>query len=143
MIDLDIGKLILLALIALVVLGPEKLPVAARTAGAIVRRLRDGWSSVRAEVERELQVAEIKQAARDASGRVAAAQAGLDAVVSDLRGHSDPLALMKPESSMADPAVPEPGRATGRSPELPAPASGASTSPRCPDPSRDVPHGRG
>ncbi|HEV7121856.1 MAG TPA: twin-arginine translocase TatA/TatE family subunit, partial [Rhodanobacter sp.] len=34
MIEFSLGKLVLLALIALIVLGPEKLPGAARTAGA-------------------------------------------------------------------------------------------------------------
>lgn len=75
MIELSFGKLLLLALIALVVLGPEKLPGAARTAGALLRRLRTGWDSVRAEVERELQVEEIRRAARDAAAQAEAAQA--------------------------------------------------------------------
>ncbi len=55
MIDLSVGKLLLLAVIALLVLGPEKLPGAARTAGAMLRRVRRGWDSVRAEVTRELE----------------------------------------------------------------------------------------
>jgi len=93
MIDLDIGKLILLALIALVVLGPEKLPVAARTAGAIMRRMRSGWNSVRTEVERDLQIAEIRKAARDASEHVASTQATLGAVLSPLREPLDAQAL--------------------------------------------------
>lgn len=93
MIDLDIGKLILLALIALVVLGPEKLPVAARTAGAIMRRMRSGWNSVRTEVERELQIAEIRKAARDASEHVASTQATLGAALRPLRDPLDTQAL--------------------------------------------------
>ena len=52
-------------------LGPEKLPVAARTAGTLLRRLRSGWDSVRAEVERELQVEEIRKAAREAAAQAA------------------------------------------------------------------------
>jgi twin arginine-targeting protein translocase TatB len=93
MIDFDMGKLFLLALIALVVLGPEKLPVAARTTGAIMRRMRGGWNSVRAEVERELQVAEIRRAARDASEQVASAQAKFDATLRPLREPLDTQAL--------------------------------------------------
>lgn len=74
MIEISFGKLVLLALIALIVLGPEKLPGAARTAGALLRRVRNGWDSVRAEVERELEVEEIKRAAREAAARAEAAQ---------------------------------------------------------------------
>lgn len=80
MIEISFGKLLLLAVIALIVLGPEKLPVAARTAGTLLRRLRAGWDSVRAEVERELQVEEIRRAAREAAAQAEAAQAKLDEV---------------------------------------------------------------
>jgi sec-independent protein translocase protein TatB len=69
MIEISLGKMVLLALIALIVLGPEKLPGAARTAGALLRRVRSGWDNVRAEVERELEIEEIKRAAREAAGR--------------------------------------------------------------------------
>lgn len=73
------GKLVLLALVALIVLGPEKLPGAARTAGALLRRVRLGWDSVRAEVERELEIEEIRRAAREAAARAEAAQAEVKA----------------------------------------------------------------
>lgn len=77
MIEISLGKLVLLALIALIVLGPEKLPGAARTAGALLRRVRSGWDNVRAEVERELEVEEIKRAAREAAASAEAAQGAL------------------------------------------------------------------
>ncbi|GLQ99507.1 Sec-independent protein translocase protein TatB [Dyella mobilis] len=74
MIEISLGKLVLLALVALIVLGPEKLPHAARTAGALVRRLRSGWDSVRAEVERELEIEELKRNAREAAAKAEAMQ---------------------------------------------------------------------
>ncbi|MEO6799580.1 MAG: Sec-independent protein translocase protein TatB [Rhodanobacter sp.] len=74
MIEFSLGKLVLLALIALIVLGPEKLPGAARTAGALLRRVRNGWDDVRAEVERELEVEEIRRAAREAVAQAEAAR---------------------------------------------------------------------
>ncbi|WP_329742292.1 Sec-independent protein translocase protein TatB [Dyella sp. A6] len=80
MIEISFGKLVLLALIALIVLGPEKLPGAARTAGALLRRMRNGWESVRAEVERELEVEEIRRAAREAAKQAEAVQEQAGAV---------------------------------------------------------------
>jgi sec-independent protein translocase protein TatB len=74
MIEISLGKLMLLALVALIVLGPEKLPQAARTAGALVRRLRSGWDSVRAEVERELEIEDLKRTAREAAAKAEAMQ---------------------------------------------------------------------
>jgi sec-independent protein translocase protein TatB len=85
MIEISFGKLVLLALIALIVLGPEKLPHAARTAGVFMRRIRTGWDSVRAEVERELQVEEIRRQAKEAASRAEAAQAELDETLRKMR----------------------------------------------------------
>ncbi|MGN6788062.1 MAG: Sec-independent protein translocase protein TatB [Rhodanobacteraceae bacterium] len=79
MIELSFSKLLLLAVIALVVLGPEKLPKAARMAGAMLRRLRLGWESVRSEVERELEIEEIRRAAKEAADRADAMRKAADA----------------------------------------------------------------
>jgi sec-independent protein translocase protein TatB len=81
MIELSFGKLLLLAVVALIVLGPERLPGAARTAGALLRRMRNGWESVRSEVEREIQAEEIKRSLREAAADVRQTH---DAVRSDL-----------------------------------------------------------
>jgi sec-independent protein translocase protein TatB len=85
MIEISFGKLLLLALIALLVLGPEKLPGAARTAGALVRRVRNSWESVRDEVARELEIEEIKRTARDAAARAEAAQAEMRSTAQEFR----------------------------------------------------------
>jgi sec-independent protein translocase protein TatB len=90
MIEISFGKLLVLALIALIVLGPEKLPAAARTAGALLRRLRGGWDSVRAEVERELQVDEIRRTARETVARMDAAQTELDTTLQQVRDVAAP-----------------------------------------------------
>ena len=84
MIELSLGKMVLLALIALIVLGPEKLPGAARTAGALMRRVRGGWDNVRAEVERELEIEQIKRVAREAAGQAEAAQTAIKEGLSDV-----------------------------------------------------------
>lgn len=77
MIDISLGKLLLLAVVALIVLGPERLPHAARTAGALLRRIRNGWESVRTEVEREIQAEEIKRTLRETADQARAAHDGV------------------------------------------------------------------
>jgi sec-independent protein translocase protein TatB len=104
MIEISFGKLLLLALIALLVLGPEKLPGAARTAGALVRRVRNSWDSVRAEVERELQVEEIKRAAREAAARAEAAQAQMNATAREVRETVGAVAAAPADASPAEAA---------------------------------------
>ncbi len=54
MFDLGFSELFLIAIVALVVLGPERLPKAARFAGLWIRRARSQWNSVKSEFENEL-----------------------------------------------------------------------------------------
>lgn len=54
MFDVGFSELLVIALVALVVLGPERLPKAARFAGLWVRRARSHWHSVKSELEDEL-----------------------------------------------------------------------------------------
>ena len=60
MFDVGFSELLIIGVVALLVLGPERLPHAARMAGAFLRRARNQWESVRAELERELEVERVK-----------------------------------------------------------------------------------
>ncbi|MEO6969211.1 MAG: Sec-independent protein translocase protein TatB [Rhodanobacteraceae bacterium] len=73
MFDISFGELLLIAVVALVVIGPERLPGAARTAGALFRRVRRGWDSVRSEVMRELEADELRAQLREAQEAARAA----------------------------------------------------------------------
>ena len=72
MFDIGFTELLLIAVVALVVLGPERLPKAARFAGLWVRRARAQWYSVKSELERELAAEELKRSLQDA--RLAASE---------------------------------------------------------------------
>ena len=61
MFDIGFSELLLIAVVALVVLGPERLPRAARFAGLWVRRARAQWYSVKSELERDLAADELKR----------------------------------------------------------------------------------
>jgi len=61
MFDIGFGELLLIALVALLVLGPERLPVAARMAGLWIGRLKRSFNSIKAEVEREIGADEIRR----------------------------------------------------------------------------------
>lgn len=65
MFDVGFGKLALIAIVALLVLGPERLPRVARTVGALIRKARNSWNNVRADIERELAVDEMRNNMRD------------------------------------------------------------------------------
>lgn len=61
MFDIGFGELFLIAIVALLVLGPERLPKAARFTGLWVRRARAQWYSVKAELENELADEELRR----------------------------------------------------------------------------------
>lgn len=65
MFDIGFSELLVIAIVALVVLGPERLPKAARFAGLWVRRARNQWDSVKQELERELQAEDIRRQMQD------------------------------------------------------------------------------
>src|SRR5512146_1232264 len=61
MFDVGFSELLIIAVVALLVLGPERLPKAARFAGLWVRRARAQWYSVKSELERELAAEDLKR----------------------------------------------------------------------------------
>ncbi|MEW5621954.1 Sec-independent protein translocase protein TatB [Pseudomonas putida] len=61
MFGISISELLLVGLVALLVLGPERLPGAARKAGLWIARLKRGVSSIKMEVEREIGADEIRR----------------------------------------------------------------------------------
>ncbi|AIR88413.1 Sec-independent protein translocase protein TatB [Pseudomonas cremoricolorata] len=61
MFGISFGELLLVGLVALLVLGPERLPGAARTAGLWVGRLKRSFNSIKMEVEREIGADEIRR----------------------------------------------------------------------------------
>ena len=65
MFDVGFSEIVLIMVIALIVVGPERLPKLARTIGRWVGKARTIVSSVRSEVERELRVEELKKSIRE------------------------------------------------------------------------------
>jgi sec-independent protein translocase protein TatB len=77
MIDLGISKLALIGAVALIVIGPEKLPRVARTVGALLGKAQRYVADVKAEVNRSMELEELKKmkesvesAARDVESSV-------------------------------------------------------------------------
>ncbi len=61
MFDIGISELGLIGVVALVVIGPERLPKVARTVGTLLGRARTYVSDVKAEVSREMQLDELRK----------------------------------------------------------------------------------
>ena len=61
MFDIGFAELLLVAVVGLLVLGPERLPGAIRTGSLWLGRLRRSFNNIRAEIEREINADEIRQ----------------------------------------------------------------------------------
>ena len=71
--------------------------------------MRNGWDSVRAEVERELEVEEIKRAAREAAAQAEAAQTGFKDSVQQVRQPVDEAVSALKTAATPEPAAAESG----------------------------------
>ena len=61
MFDVGFAEILLLSLVGLLVLGPERLPRVARTLGGFARKARSSWVNLKASVEAEIRAEELKE----------------------------------------------------------------------------------
>jgi sec-independent protein translocase protein TatB len=61
MFELSFGKMMIIAVVALIVLGPEKLPKVARTIGHLLGRARTYANTVKQDIDREMQMDELRK----------------------------------------------------------------------------------
>jgi sec-independent protein translocase protein TatB len=65
MFDIGFFELVLVGVVALVVLGPEKLPGAIRTASLWIGRLRRSFNNIKQDIEKEIGADEIRRQLRN------------------------------------------------------------------------------
>jgi sec-independent protein translocase protein TatB len=61
MFDIGFSELLVIGLVALIVIGPEKLPRVARTLGHLMGRLQRYVADVKADINREIELEELKK----------------------------------------------------------------------------------
>jgi sec-independent protein translocase protein TatB len=61
MFDFGFSEMLVIALVALVVIGPERLPKVTRTIGTMLGRMQRYVNDVKAEVEREMRIEDLKK----------------------------------------------------------------------------------
>ncbi len=61
MFDVAFSELVVIAIVALIVIGPEKLPRVARTLGSLLGRMQRYMANVKADIEREVQFEDLQK----------------------------------------------------------------------------------
>lgn len=74
MFDVSFGEILIIAVVALVVIGPEKLPKVARTLGLLAGRMQRYVSTVKGDIERELKADELRRIQNEVTHQVDAVQ---------------------------------------------------------------------
>ncbi|KDN13377.1 twin arginine-targeting protein translocase TatB [Snodgrassella communis] len=100
MFGLGFGEILLIAVVALVVLGPERLPKVARSAGLWVGRIQNFINNVKTELSQQAGVAEFRQARDSIEATARALEYDVNSNVRSIRGEVDALRrqLAKDES---------------------------------------------
>ena len=83
MIDLGVSKLALIAVVALVVVGPERLPKVARMAGNLFGRAQRYMADVKSEVNRQMAVEEFKQFREESSAALKEVENSINATAQE------------------------------------------------------------
>ena len=78
MFDIGFSELVVIGVVALIVIGPERLPKVARTAGLLYGRLQRYVSSVKSDISREIQLDEIRRAGQSFKESVEAAASDVE-----------------------------------------------------------------
>ena len=86
MFDIGFSELLLFGVIALIVLGPEKLPQAARTTGQWYAKLRRTVSTLQSEIEAELDLAETRQQMQNELAKIRQTESDMKRELAEMRG---------------------------------------------------------
>lgn len=87
MFDIGFTELILIGVVALIVIGPERLPKVARTAGHLYGRMQRYVSSVKSDISHEIQLDEMRRVGQDFKASVESAVSGVEQQATAVDGY--------------------------------------------------------
>jgi sec-independent protein translocase protein TatB len=112
MFDIGFSEIVVIAVVALVVIGPEKLPKVARTLGHMFGRLQRYVNEVKADINREMELDELRKlqsqvqsAARDIEQSVTSAAREVETGVRSVESQLNEAASTEPAAGAAAPSA--------------------------------------
>jgi len=135
MFDVGFSELMVIAVVALVVIGPERLPAVARTLGHLFGRLQRYVNDVKADISREIELDELKkfknqfeEAAQSVESSVRAEVANTETALNSIAAEANPETQGQPGSATPE-AGPVPEQVGSEVVEASAAAVPASAAP--------------
>ncbi|CAN7631438.1 Sec-independent protein translocase protein TatB [Pseudoduganella sp. LjRoot289] len=83
MIDLGLSKIAIIGVVALIVIGPEKLPKVARMAGTLYGRAQRYLHDIKSEVSREIELEELRNLQKEVQETAQSIKQGVEQSISD------------------------------------------------------------
>ena len=132
MFDMGFTEMMLIGIVALIVIGPERLPGVARTAGKYIGRLKRFMTSVKADVEQELRADELRQILNQQQKELDSLRDTISEAGKDIEKQADVLNAVTDEpatsaTEVADTSASSPAETAAPTPETP-PADESTTS---------------
>ena len=122
MFDIGFSELMVIGVVALIVIGPERLPKVARTAGLLLGRLQRYLGDVKADINREMQLDELRKMQEQVAQEVRAMETS---VTQEMRAVEDSLNRSIASASANEAATAETPKAESHA----APADGTAPIP--------------
>ncbi len=104
MFDISFSELIVIAIVALIVIGPERLPKVARTLGALTGRMQRYVAQIKDEVNREARFADLQQLQEEIKSAVNSSQASIKGKLNDI---ADEVKIEHSDNVQESSSVPE------------------------------------
>lgn len=92
MFDIGFAELLVVFVVGLLILGPERLPVAAKTAGLWVRKIRRSIQSVQREINAQLDQEELQRSIKETNERIMRETAKFEQDLDSSPKATDPIA---------------------------------------------------
>jgi len=102
MFDIGFSELMVIALVALIVIGPERLPRVARTLGHLAGRLQRYVADVKADINREVELDELRKMRDSMQQAATSMESSFNAEVSKTESELNAAAEGKPEPQAAN-----------------------------------------
>jgi len=81
--DIGFSEIVVIAVVALIVIGPERLPKAARTLGHLFGRLQRYVNDVKADINREMEIDELRKLQQQVQSAARDIETGVTSVARD------------------------------------------------------------
>jgi sec-independent protein translocase protein TatB len=135
MFDIGFSEIVVIAVVALIVIGPERLPKSARTLGHLFGRLQRYVNDVKADINREMELEELRKLQQEVKSAAREIETSVQTAARDFESSARAVQNELNTAGGAGPAAP----ALGETAAQPLPAAPSAAPESTPSPQASLP----